>query len=331
MKTTILRLAAAVLLASLVLIPAVAQDGAKPRRIGVLTASSLADPATKRSWDALVDGLRERGWEEGRNLVLDGRFAGSDVARFHELAGELVALKVDVIVAANTPSTVAARRKTTTIPIVMLNITDPVALGLVASLVRPGGNITGLANQMEIVAGKHFDLLKALTPGIERVGIMFNPDNPGSVLPLKYTQAQVAPHLGLVVVPIAVSKPADFDQALALIARERLHALVVYPSAPMWPHRAKIAAFAIEQRLPAITALAVMVRDGMLMSYGWDIAASWRRSAAYIDLILRGANPAELPVELADRFELVVNLKTARELGLTIPPSILLRADEVIE
>ena len=333
MKTTILRFAAVVLLAPLVLIPAVAQDGAKPRRVGVLMAGSLMDPFTNSLWKALVDGLRELGWEEGRNVLIEGRFVGPDPTRFPEIAAELVSSRVDVIVAGTTQAIEAVRRKTTTIPIVMVTPSDPVGSGFVASFARPGGNITGLANHLNAASGKTFELLRAVKPGIERVGVMYNPDNAASVSGLKHQQEQAAPGLGLVVVPIPVSRPADFDEAFALIARERLHALVVHPAAPLsfGTHREKIAAFAIKQRLPTATALAVMARDGLMMSYGFDAAASYRRSAAYVDRILKGANPAELPVEQAERYELVVNLKTARELGLTIPASILLRADEVIE
>ena len=329
MTATAFRTAFAVLFSLLALHPAQAQDGAKPRRVGVLIAWSLSDPVSKRTWQALVDGLRELGWEDGRNLVLETRFSGPDPARYHELAAELVALKVDVIVAGNSQSVEAARRKTTTIPIVMLNVTDPVTSGFVASLARPGGNITGLSNQLEAV-GKWFEFLKAIQPGIERVSVIYNPDNAGSVNALKYQQ-EVAPHLGLVVIPTPVSKPADFDAAFATIARERLQALLVHPNQVVFTHRAKIVAFAIEQRLPTFTASSLLARDGFLMSYGWDIVANWRRAATYVDRVLKGAKPADLPVEQADRFELVVNLKTARELGLTIPHSILLRADDVIE
>jgi putative ABC transport system substrate-binding protein len=278
-----------------------------------------------------MDGLREHGWEEGRNVLIEARSAGSDPARFPDLAAELVALKVDVIVADTTPAIEAARRKTTTIPIVMVAPSDPVGSGFIASFARPGGNITGLANHFETASGKHFELLKAVKPGLERVGVMYNPDNAASVTVLKHQQEQVAPRLDLVVVPIPVSRPADFDEAFALIARERLHALHVHPAPPLLNYREKIAAFAIKQRLPTATGLAVMARDGFMMSYGNDLAASFRRSAAYVDQILKGANPAELPIEQVERQQLVVNLKTARELGLAIPASILLRADDVIE
>src|SRR5262245_60782806 len=229
MKTTILRFAAVVLLAPLVLIPAEAQEATKPRRVGVLFAGSLSDPQIKRYWDTLVDGLHQRGWKEGHNLVLEIR-PGSDPTRYDEQAAELVALKVDVIVGGTSQAVEAARRKTATIPIVMFNATDPVKSGFVASLARPGGNITGLANELETVTGKYFEFLKVVKPETERVGIMFNPDNPGSAPALKVQHEQMAPRLGLTVVPIPVSKPSDFDQAFATIARERLHAILVHPA-----------------------------------------------------------------------------------------------------
>jgi len=229
-------------LAALLLIPhsAQAQDSAKPRRVGVLFSGSPSDPVIKHVREVLVDGLRKRGWEEGRNLVLESRFTGPDPTRLHELAGELVALKVDVIVAGNSQSTEAARRKTATIPIVMLNVAAPVTSGFVASLVRPGGNITGLATQLEAAAAKGFELLKEVDPGIQRVGIIYSPANTGSVATLRHQQEQVPLRLGLSVVPIPISKPTDFDTAFATIAPERLQALFVHPLPIVVSHRRKV-------------------------------------------------------------------------------------------
>lgn len=311
--------------------PAAAQDGAKPRRVGVLFSVSKTDQITKSIRDALVDGLRKRGWRVGPDVLLEERFAFPDPTRLHELAAELVALKVDVIVAGTTQAIEAARRKTTKIPIVMVSPSDPIGSGFIASFARPGGNITGLMNQLEAATAKHLELLRAVKPGIARVGIMYNPDNAASVTNLKHQQEEAAPRLGLVLVPIPVSRPADFETAFATIIRERLHALHVHLAPPLITHREKIGAFASAHGVPTVSALRPMAQAGLLMSYGPDVVDSWRRSAAYVDLILRGANPAELPVEQENRFELVVNLKTAHQLGLTIPPAILLRADEVIE
>jgi putative tryptophan/tyrosine transport system substrate-binding protein len=300
------------------------------RRVGVLMNGSLTDPVIRRDWQALVDGLRKHGWEEGRNVALEGRFAGADVARFHELAAELVALKVDVVICANAQATEAARRKTATIPIVMVNVSDPITLGFAATLARPGGNITGLASQWGTFVGKHFELLREIKPGIERVAIIYGPDVPGSEIGLKYQQ-EMASRLGLIVLPIPASKPADLDDAFAVIMRERSQALQLHVPSVVWVHRAKIAAFAIEHRLPTISALSTLTRDGLLMSYGYTPAANWRHAASFVDRIFKGANPAELPVEQLDQFQLVINLKAANALGITIPPSLLARADEVIE
>ena len=325
---------AAVLLAAFSTTLAWSQPPDKPRRVGTLGSGSVSDPSNRRLLDAMVDGLREHGWEDGRNVVLEGRFAGPDPARFPDLAKELVALKVDVIVAGNMQAIEAARRATATIPIVMAGPTNPVGLGSVASvasLARPGGNVTGVVNQAENLDGKIFELLKELNPRIERVGIIYDPNNIASLVAFKAAQEETAPRFGLIVLPVPVSKSADFDEAFATIARERPQALLVHAPTVIFAHRAKIAAFASEQRLPTISAFSQIIRDGMLMSYGPDLRVGWRRSASYVDRIFKGANPAEMPVEQIDRFELVVNLKTARALGLTIPPTILLRADEVIE
>lgn len=322
--------ALAALLSLIALFPAAAQDGATPRRVGILFSGLPSDPAAIPVRQALADGLREHGWEEGRDVLLEVRFAGPDPASYPALAANLVALKVDVIMTANTQALEAARRATT-IPIVMAGATVSEKLGFVASFARPGGNITGLVNQAETVSGKALQLLKEIKPGIERVGIVYSPDNIASAATFKAQQEEMAPRLGLVVVPVPVSKPADFDAAFATIVRERAQALIVYQPPVVFAHRARIAAFAIEQRLPTACLLSVMARDGLLISYGYNNSASWRRAAWYVDRIFRGANPAEMPIEQVDRFELVVNLRTARQLGVTIPASILLRADEVIE
>jgi putative ABC transport system substrate-binding protein len=306
----------------------------KPRRVGLLVGGSPSDPVVRRVWQALVDGLREHGWEEGRNLVFESRFAGPDPARFPDLAMELVALKVDVIVGANMQSIEAARRATATIPIVMAGAMNPVGMGSVASpasLARPGGNVTGVVNQLETITAKSFELLKELNPRIERVGIIYDPNNIASLAAFKVQTEEFAPRLGLSVLPIPVSKPADFDQAFATIARERPQALFVQPPPVVFAHRVKISAFAIEQRLPTVSPASIQTRDGMLMSYGFDSVASFQRAASYVDRILKGANPAETPIEQVDRFELIINLKTAKALGLTIPPTLLARAAEVIE
>ena len=303
----------------------------KPRRVGTLMPGMASDWANIRTLQALVEGLREHGWEEGRKVVLEARFAGPDPARFLELAAELVALKVDVIIAGNAQSIGAARRNTATIPIIMAGPTDPVKMGFVASLSRPGSNITGLASQMETVAGKHFELLKEIKPGIERIGIIYDPTNPSSLANFKVQAEEMAPRLGFTVLPLPVAKPTDFEEVFTTIARERLQALEVHTTPIVNAHRAKVASFAIDHRLPTVTALPTFAHDGLLMSYGNDVVASWGRTASYVDRIFKGGNPAETPVEQVDQFLFIINLKTAKALGLTVPPSLLARADEVIE
>jgi putative ABC transport system substrate-binding protein len=207
----------------------------------------------------------------------------------------------------------------------------PVSLGFIESLARPGGNITGVVNQGETVAEKNLELLKEISPGMERLGIVHTPENVSSLAALKREKEQMAPRLGLVGVPIPVSKPEDLDEAFATAARERVQGLYVHPTPVIFAQRARIVAFAIERRLPAISVSDVMVRDGLLMSYGFDNRVSWRRAASHVDRIFKGANPAELPVEQLDRFQLIINMKTARAIGLDLPPALVARADELIE
>ncbi len=303
----------------------------KERRVGVLLTLPPSVPAVRPLWQALVDGLRDHGWDEGRNLILEGRFAGQDPTRYLDLAAELVALKVDAIIAGDTQAIEAARRQTATIPIIMLFTSDPVRSGFVASLARPGGNITGLSGQYESLVGKTLELLKEVKPTINRIGILFSPDNIGSAATAKEQQEKMAPRLGLTALPIPVSGPADLDGAFATIVRERLQALDAHPAPVILAHRAQIAAFAIEQRLPTVTTSSFLVPEGLLMAYSPNIAATFRHVASYVDAILRGAKPAELPVQQLAKFQLVINLKTARAIGLDLPESLLLRADEVIE
>jgi len=312
------------------LFPAWCQRADKPRRVGVLAAALSSDPWARPLLQVLVDGLREHGWEEGRNVVLEVRYAGLDPARFADLAAELVALKVDVIVTSNTEALVAARRKAAKIPIVMVGTGMVVGLGFIESLARPGGNITGVVSQIETIDEKNLELFKEINPGIQRIGIIYSPENVASLASFKQKE-QMAPRLGLVVVPIPVSRPADLDEAFATIVQERVQALHVHPVPVIAAQRVRVAAFAIEQRLPTTSGANGMARDGILMSYGSDPRVSFRRAASYVDRILKGANPAELPVEQLDRFQLIINMKTARAMGLDLPPALVARADEIIE
>jgi len=299
--------------------------------VGVLLSGLSSDAAARPVLQALADGLREHGWDEGRNVVLEVRYSGPDPARFLELAAELDALRVDVIMTANTQALDAVRGKAPTIPIVMAGATVPVSLGYIASLARPGGNITGVVNQLEHIAEKNLELFKEIMPGIKRVGIIYSPENVSSLAAFKIGQEQTAPRLGVVVVPIPMSKPTDLDEALATIVREEVQAVHVHPAPAIFAQRARIATFAIERRLPTNAALNVMARGGILMSYGYDNRVSWHRAASYVDRIFKGANPADIPVEQVDRFQFIINLKTARAIGLELPQTLVARADEVIE
>src|SRR5262245_9509872 len=301
------------------------------RRVGVLFSGLSSDPSTRPVLQALLDGLREHGWEEGHNVVLEVRYAGPDPARFPELAAELDTLRVDVIVTANAEAIKAAHHKAVKIPIVMAGASAPVGLGFIESLARPGGNITGVVNQLETIGEKNLQLLKEISSGIERFGIMHSPENVSSLSSFKVDLEQTAPRLGLVAVPVPVSKPADLDEALATIVRERVQALQVHPTPAIFAQRGRIAAFAIERRLPTVSPLNVMARDGLLMSYGYDNRVSWRRAASHVDRIFKGSSSAELPVEQVDRFQFIINMKIARAIGLDLPPALVARADEVIE
>jgi putative tryptophan/tyrosine transport system substrate-binding protein len=233
------------------------------RRVGVLVSGTASDPVSKQTWQAFMGDLRARGWEEGRNITFERRFVGPDPARFSELAAELVALNVDVIVAANTQAATAGRSKTTTTPIVVVGVADPVGSGLVSSLARPGGNITGLANQIEIVSEKNFELLKESKPGIKRVGVVFSPNNFPSAKTAKAMQEEVAPRLGLTIVPIGVTKPEDFAGAFEMIIYEQIEALLVLPVPVAFANRAKILEFTLQQRLPTLSPVIGYAQEGL--------------------------------------------------------------------
>jgi len=261
---------------------------------------------------------------------MDLRWGRGDINRIRALAQELVGLRSDIIVAAGTPGTVAVHRETRTIPIVMANVADPVGSGLVARLDRPSGNITGLANYETSLGGKWLELLSEIAPGLKRAAIMFNPDTASisSYMPSFETAAR-----SLKVVPIIapVHSDAEIETAIAALGREPRSDLVLMPDIFMSVHCAPIILAAARNKVPAVYHLSAFARDGGLLSYGVDTVDSYRRSASYVDRILRGAKAAELPVQLPTKFEMAVNLKTAKALGLAVPPSILLRADEVIE
>jgi len=281
--------------------------------------------------DAFRQGLRELGWVEGQNLVIDYRSAEGKLDRLPDLAAELVRLKVDIIVAVPTPAAAAAKNAIETIPIVMIGVGDPVGTGLIASLARPGGNATGLSFSVGLeIAGKLLELLKETVPKVRRVAILSNPANP--VQPLLIREVNVAARsLGVQLQHLEARGPNEFDGAFAAMAKERVGALLIVADGMLIFHRTRLADLAARSRLPAAYGWREHVEAGGLMSYGPSLRDLFRRAATYVDKILKGAKPADLPVEQPTKFELVINLKTAKALGLTIPQSVLGRADQVIE
>jgi putative ABC transport system substrate-binding protein len=280
--------------------------------------------------DAFVEALRRLGWIEGKNVVFEYRYAENRLDRLPELAAELVRLNVDVIVTAGTLAPLAAKRATTTIPIVMTAPGDPLGTGLVASLARPGGNVTGTSIMAPDIAGKRLELLKELLPRISRVAILWNAANPYPANVFRETEA-AARMMGIEVQSLEVRRPEDFDSVLEAARTQRSDGLITVEDPLTVNYRNKIVDFAATNRLPAIHGFREFVEVGGLMSYGASLLHLFRQSAIYVDKILRGAKPADLPVEQPTTFELVINLKAATALGLTIPPTIMVRADEVIE
>jgi putative tryptophan/tyrosine transport system substrate-binding protein len=306
---------------------AMAQQQAKQPTIGFLGA---ATPSATSPWTApLVQRLRELGWIQGRTIGIEFRWAEGRTERFSEIATEFVRLKVDVIVTHSTGPVLAAKQATSDIPIVFANAGDPVGTGLVASLSRPGGNITGLSIQGPDTVGKRIELLREAAPDIRGLAIMANTSNPAVVLEMGEAQA-TARTLGLEAVPIEVRRPADIAPAFETLKHRPL-ALYVIPDPLMFTNRIRINTLALSARLPTLHGLRDFVEAGGLMSYGANFPDLWRRAADFVDKILRGAKPADIPVEQPTKFDLVVNLTTARALGLELPPTLLARADEVIE
>ena len=308
-----------------------AQQAGKVYRIGVIGNSPPNTSVSSRFHEAFRQGLRERGWVEGRNTVIEWRFAEGRMERLPDLAAELVRLKVDVIVTtAGGPGARAAKQATTTIPIVAVAISDPVGQGLVASLARPGGNVTGLATLYPELAVKRLGLLKETLPGVSRVAVLWNAANPGNVIILRGVQA-AAQTLGVTLQLREVRGPDDFDAAFAKMSRERSDALMILDDPLLFHHQVSIVDFAARKRLPAMYPFRESVEAGGLIAYSVNLSELHRRAAYYVDKILKGTDPGELPFEQPTNFELVINLKTAKALGLTIPPSLLARADQVID
>jgi putative tryptophan/tyrosine transport system substrate-binding protein len=307
-----------------------AQPAAKVARIGYLAANLAASPHLR---EAFLQGLRDLGYVEGRNVVIEYRDAEGKYERFPALATELVALKVDVIVVTSTPAAVAVKQATRTIPIVFTWAADPVGSGLVTSLARPGGNITGLSILAPDIIGKRLELLKQAVPGVSRVAALWHPgDYVERMEKDMLTEAdRAARALGLRLQVVEARGPEDFDRAFADMTRARADAVTVQSTNIFFIERRRLVDLAAKNRLPAMYLTREFVDAGGLMSYGPHVADLHRRAASYVDKILKGAKPADLPVEQPIKFELVINLKTAKALGLTIPPSVLQRADEVIQ
>jgi putative tryptophan/tyrosine transport system substrate-binding protein len=303
-----------------------AQQGDRVRRIGVLQPYDV-DLVGKAQFSAFTQALAALGWTDGRNVRIDLRWEGAEIPARAE---ELVGLQPDIILTNSTPMTVAIQRETRTIPIVFVNVSDPVASGIVASLNRPGGNITGFANFEATMGGKWLELLSEIAPGLKRAAIMGNPDTaPVSAIMPSFEAA--ARSLKIVQIFAPVHSDAEIEAATIALGREPRGGLVVMPDAFMTVHYAPIISAAARNNVPAVYPFSTFARDGGLLSYGPDIVDPFHRAATYVDRILRGAKPGDLPVQFPTKVEMAVNLKTATALGLTVPSSLLVRADEVIE
>ncbi len=302
----------------------IAQQTDRMRKIGVLANEPWS------AIDGLRQGLRELGYIEGHNLRLEYRYAEGQTERYPALAAELVALPVDAIVTTGTPAALAAKRATTTIPIVMATGGDPVGTGAVSNLARPGGNITGLSSLTSEVDAKRFELLRELLPTLSRVGVLMNPVNSFNIIAAQHVRS-VAETLGVGLDFVEVSTEAEFDEAFRSLRRLHPDAVVVIADAFLLGHRTRIAQFMAESHLPAIYSYRDHVEAGGLMTYATNFRDLFRRAASYVDKIFKGAKPGDLPIEQPTKFEFVINLNTAKALGLTIPPVLLARADEVIE
>ena len=300
-----------------------AQQSAKVPRIGYLTVASLSSNVARI--EAFRQGLRELGYVEGKNIVIEWRSTEWKFERQSELAAELVRLKVDVIVSSGLTMTRAAKEATATIPIVMAQDSDPVENGFVASLARPGGNITGLSVLSPELSGKQLELLKEIVSKLSRVAVIGNSNEPANPKTLKEIE-QVAGSFGVQLQPLDVRGSKDIETAFRAATKAHADALIVLASAIVTDHRTKIANLALKSRLPAICSSSIWVDDGGLMSYGTSLNDLSRRAATYVDKILKGARPADLPVEQPTKFEFIINLKAARQIGLTIPPNVLVRA-----
>ena len=303
---------------------ALAQQAVKGWRMGFIAHGH------EPFYDALFEGLRENGYDEGRNLIVERRYARGQAERFKEFAAEMVRLKVDIIIVVTTPAALAVMNATKTIPIVHPNAIDPLNTGLIASLAHPGGNLTGGAQLTAEASAKRLQILKTVVPGLSHAAALWNPGNSAIVFSWKETQG-AARVLGLILQSHEVQGPKDFAAAFAAITEERPNALLVLQDAVTMQQRSEIIDFAIKERLPSMFQEKGWAGAGGLMSYGENLASMYRRAAYFVDRIFKGAKPADLPVEQATKFDMVLNLRTAKAIGLTIPDSVLALANEVIE
>jgi ABC-type uncharacterized transport system substrate-binding protein len=307
-----------------------AQQADRVRRIGVLMGFAEDDPETKARLAGYRQELERLGWSEGRNIRIDYRFAVGSPERFQALAKELVSLQPDLIFASTTPVVAALQRQSRTIPIVFVNVSDPIGSGLVASLARPGGNLTGLLLYEEGITGKWLAMLKEIAPQLARAALIANPKSTPFDYFVRAAEAR-ASSLAVKLVPSPAENAADIERVIESFAREPNGGLVLLPNSESVLHRDLVIALAARHRLPAVYPYRFFVAAGGLMSYDTDLVDQYRQAASYVDRILRGAKPADLPVQAPTKYETVLNLKTARALGLTVPPGLLVAADEVIE
>jgi putative tryptophan/tyrosine transport system substrate-binding protein len=309
-----------------------AQQPERMRRIGVLIGLAESDPEAQAWAAAFREGLQKLGWAEGRNIRIDTRWASSDMESMQRYAKELVALQPDLILSTNTPTTASLLQQTRTIPIIFANVSDPVGSGFVSNLPRPGGNVTGYINIEASLASKWLELLKEIAPRVASVAFLFNPataPDSGSYFLGPFKAA--APSFQVEAMSAPVQDTSELESVIAAQARTPNSGLIVMPGAFLTTRRAEITSLAARYRLPAVYPYRLYIKVGGLLSYGNDVFDNYRRAAGYVDRILKGEKPSELPVQAPVKFELVLNLKTAKDLGLTLPPTVLARADEVIE
>jgi putative ABC transport system substrate-binding protein len=306
-----------------------AQQAGKIYRIGLLDFST-PDPARQAWWNVFRQRMRELGYVEGQNIAFEPRWAQSDDNRLLKVTAELIGLKVDLIVTSGQTAALGAKKVTSTVPIVMATGSDPVALGLATSLRQPGGNVTGVASISSDLAGKRLELLRNVAPRVSRVAILGDERDAGARLIVEGTEA-AAKTAGLTIQRIPVGSAAGLEGAFATMVRDRAGAIIIVSTARLFSYRKRIADLAVKHRLPTVVGLREYAEAGALVSYGTDFSDLFRRAAFYADKILKGAKPGDLPIEQPTKFELVINLKTAKALDLTVPPSLLERADEVIQ